>query len=173
MSIPRRLPLLLPALLLAACARTPRVPPLLPNTGNASYQPHDDPARRHWELSADMRASGATLARHPPPDYPPGLLAACPPLVVVDALLVVDATGAVTEVRFSAPDAVDPAFLAAVRAAAGGWRFVPLAFTRQRTLDDGSLVTKDAGTRPFSRGYVFRFSCEGGRTAVVGAAGKD
>lgn len=91
------------------------------------------------------------------------------------ALLIVDAQGAVGEVRVTdeaQADASRHAFIDAVRTAALQWQFTPLQINRWAADADGNSHVVDSGTRPFSLTYVFRFECHAGESTVSAAAAK-
>ena len=86
------------------------------------------------------------------------------------ALLIVDTTGKVVEVRVegeATSDTRDRAFAAAVRAATLQWRFNPLQIDRWAADADGNSHVVDSQNEPFSLAYVFRFQCTAGRAAVT------
>jgi len=159
-------------LLLAGCA-APRHQPPPPATGDASWRVVVPPGTVRYSLAMGEVSSGATPFKRVTPVYPPGLLAACPPPQEVPALLIVDGTGTVGEVRVpdeAQADAGRRAFVAAVRAAALQWQFSPLTIVRWAADADGNSHVVDSETKPFSVAYEFRFECHAGKSTVSSAA---
>ncbi|MHB1059340.1 MAG: hypothetical protein ACYC0F_15810 [Rhodanobacter sp.] len=163
-------------LALAGCAATQTARPPSPSaTGDASWRAVAPPGTVRYQLAMGEVSSGATPFKRVTPVYPSGLLAACPPPQEVPVLLVVDAEGAVGEVRVADEARADPArraFIAAVRTAALQWQFNPLTINRWAADADGNSHVVDSETKPFSLDYVFRFECHAGRGAVSSAAAK-
>ncbi|HWU76513.1 MAG TPA: hypothetical protein VN043_08405 [Rhodanobacter sp.] len=158
-------------LLLVGCATQPTAHPR--STGDASWQVEAPAASQRYQLAAGAIATGANAARTVTPSYPASELAACPPLRQVRALLIVDGTGTVAEVRIAdglQADKLLKPFNQAVRDAALQWRFNPLqvqhpGFDAQH---DPVVVSE---VRPFSMSYVFRFTCHAGKATVTGERG--
>jgi len=154
-------------LLLAACAMRQTVPP--PATGDASWAVKAPDASQGYRLATGDTATGANLAGSVTPVYPAALLSACPPPEEVQALVVVDKTGRVSDVRV-----VDEAqagvqrrpFMLATRKAVMRWRFNPLQIQHDG-LDAAGDPVVVSETRPFSLSYLFRFACHGGKATVT------
>jgi hypothetical protein len=122
-----------------------------------------------YPLALGEVSSGATPIRRVAPVYPAGRLAACPPAQQVQAQLIVDQAGKVSEVRVvdeAQADANRRPFIAAVRAAALRWQFNPLQVSRWAADADGNSHVVDEVTKPFSLGYEFRFECHAGQPSV-------
>jgi hypothetical protein len=88
----------------------------------------------------------------------------------VEALLIVDKTGKVNEVRVADEAKADPSrheFIDAVRTAALKWNFSPLKIDRWSAAPDGKGLQDIGGIQPFSRTYAFRFECRAGKAAVT------
>lgn len=126
-----------------------------------------------YQLAMGRVSSGTTPVRRVTPIYPAGQLAACPPLREVKALLIVDRAGKVSEVRVpdeAQADASRRAFITAVRVAALQWRFNPWQVSRWAADAEGNSHLVDEETKPFSRGYAFRFECRAGQPSVSAEA---
>jgi hypothetical protein len=122
-----------------------------------------------YKLAIGDVATGANVFQRVTPIYPAGQLAACPVPREVEALLIVDQAGKVSEVRVAGEaqaDANRRSFIAAVRAAAMQWRFNPLQVQHWAADADGNSQVVDSETKPFSWTYVFRFECHAGKAAV-------
>lgn len=149
------------AFLLACCAGAPPRPGAV---GAAS-----SPGMRHIPLALGQTSTGATPLDHPSPIYPPALRAAHPPPLEIEAWLVVDGRGKVSDVRMRGAAQADPhlrPFVDAVREAAMRWTFVPWQ-TRQWAADThGDAHSVGDQTRPFEVGYLFRFAMNGDAPAV-------
>ncbi len=164
-----RLSPLLAAVLLAGCATTRRVAPPPPK-GDATWRAVASPGTVHYQLAMGEVSSGATPFKRVAPVYPPALLATCPPVQEVPALLIVDGRGRVGEVRVAneAQASADyRAFAAAVRSAAMQWAFNPLTINRWAADAEGNSHVVDSETKPFSLDYVFRFECHAGQATVA------
>ncbi|WP_430391842.1 hypothetical protein [Dyella sp. 20L07] len=166
--------LMVGCVLLAACASAPTSPegPPAPSTqGDTSYRAVTKDGMAHYELSAGQSAAGAVPAEHPAPVYPPALLAARLPAQEVEALLIVDTEGNVSDVRIADEAQADPQrrqFDDAVRAVAKQWMFAPLSIS-EWTTDAHGAKQVSSKTRPFSAAYVFRFAWKDGKP-VTGAS---
>ncbi|MFS6771468.1 hypothetical protein WHL36_14510, partial [Staphylococcus aureus] len=91
----------LPSLLvlgLAGCA-TVAAPPRPANEGSASYHLVDNGRMAHYTLALGDVAMGSGTIHRVLPVYPSSQLAACPPVVDVGILAIVDTTGMASEVR--------------------------------------------------------------------------
>ncbi|MBV8158451.1 MAG: hypothetical protein JO278_12375 [Dyella sp.] len=115
-------------------------------------------------LALGQTSTGATPLDHPSPIYPPALRASHLPPQEIEAWLVVDEQGKVSDVRVrgeaQAGSHRQP-FIAAVREAALRWTFVPWR-THQWAADahgDAHSVSDQA--QPFEVGYLFRFAMNG------------
>lgn len=140
------------------------------NEGAASWQAVERPDTVHYALAMGEVSSGATVIERVSPVYPASRLAACPPVVELIAKLIVDARGAVTEVRpgnaaAAAPDRAP--YLEATRAAALRWQFSPLQINRWSADANGESHVVDSRTEPFSLDYLFRFTCHAGQGGVT------
>lgn len=144
--------------LLACCAVAPSRP------GAASSQ-----ATRHVPLALGQTSTGATPLDHPSPNYPPGLIAWHLPPVEIEARLVVDEQGKVSDVRVRDGAEADPQqrpFIDAVRRAALRWTFVPWR-TRQWAADaNGDAHAVGDQAQPFEVAYLFRFAMNGDMPVV-------
>lgn len=159
-------------LALAGCAHQPYRSVPAPGDGHASWREVEAPDTTHYDLAIGQVASGGEAIDRSVPVYPPALLAACPPPIEVQAKLIVDSTGRVSEVRVTHPEPA-PAqqlFDDAVGEAALDWRFAPLQFDRFAADANGNSHAVERVVRPFSLDYVFRFSCRAGRPLVTGGA---
>ncbi|HEY0197451.1 MAG TPA: hypothetical protein VGC19_02775 [Rhodanobacter sp.] len=144
--------------------------PLPPATGDTSWRVAEPPGTTHYQLAMGEVASGATPFQRVTPVYPVDQLAACPPPLEVEALLIVDKAGKVTEVRIAdeaQANANRQAFIAAVRVAALQWHFNPLEVDHWAADANGDSHVVDSETKPFSLTYVFRFECHAGKAAVT------
>jgi hypothetical protein len=124
----------------------------------------------HYQLAMGSTSSGAALLDHPAPSYPSVMLASCPEQVQLRALLIVGENGEVDEVRIHQAPAVAPAFVAAVRAAAMGWRFEPLVISHWAADANDEAHPVDTEAKPFSLPYAFRFACHAGKAEVSSAS---
>lgn len=150
---------------------SPRLPPS-PATGGASWR-MAPPGMVRYQLAIGEVSSGAVPLRRTLPIYPPGQLAACLAPVDVQARLVVDRQGKVGEARVADAghaNATRRLFIAAVRAAAKQWQFIPLQVSRWAADADGNSHLVDTQSEPFSRVYVFHFECHAGQPAVTADA---
>ncbi|GFZ86852.1 hypothetical protein [Dyella caseinilytica] len=147
---------------LAACA-TPSPPPEAePAAGTQGYQP-----------GQDQVTHGLLPIRRVAPVYPPVELGMCPAPVDVQAQLIVDKKGRVSEVRVS--DELQAGeqrrrYIDAVRMAASYWKFQPLEVDHW-VKDPGGKQHLDREEQPFSQIYVFHFECDDGKrsTTIVNA----
>jgi hypothetical protein len=155
-------------MLLAGCASQSVVPPI--HRGESSYRSLSDRHMAHYQLALGATFTGATPLHYPAPDYPPALLASCPPPVAIRALLIVGTDGKVDEVRVTPVPDVAPAFVAAVRVAALQWRFEPLEIGRWADDANGDSHPVETVTKPFSLPYEFRFACHDGKPQTGSSA---
>ncbi len=164
----RCVPIVLLALL-AGCAVQVHKPATPPATGDASWRVKQDADTAHYTLAMGDVATGANVLPAAPPIYPADQLAACPPPVEVEALVIVGGDGKVGEVRVadeSRAAANRRSFIAAVRAAVIQWTFAPLKIDHWAADAEGNSHVVDSETKPFSLGYVFRFACHAGKGQV-------
>jgi hypothetical protein len=121
---------------------------------------------QHYQLALGEISTGAVPHEHPAPVYPPDLLAARLPALELEALLIVDTEGKVSEVRIADDALAGPQrqlFARAVRAAALRWTFEPLRISRWAADAKGNSHEVDGEAHPFSVVYVFRFAWKDGR----------
>lgn len=147
--------------LLTACASAPSSRPGERKSAPAGMQ--------HQPLALGEISSGGVLHNHPAPIYPAALQATQLPPQEVQAQLLVDAAGKVSEVHMAGEAQADSnqrQFMAAVRAAAMQWTFEPLRVTQWAA--DASGNTHDVGSeaQPFSVVYVFRFAWKDGKPSI-------
>ena len=147
---------------LAGCASQRTVPPPV-HEGASSFRALPEAGMTHYQLALGAVSGGAVPLDHPAPTYPPSQLAACPPQIRLRALLVVGTDGKVDDVRVDNAAGIAPAFTAAVRAAAGQWRFVPLSISRWASDANGNSHEVETVLKPFSLPYEFSFSCHDGK----------
>ncbi len=156
-------------LLLAACATTPASSfptPSPPPEGEPASRAAANDGIRHYELALGETSTGAMPRDHPAPVYPAALLAARLPPQEVDALLVVDPAGKVSEVRMAGEDLADPLrrqFMTAVRAAAMRWTFEPLQVSQWAADANGNSHPVGTEARSFRVHYVFCFAWKDGK----------
>lgn len=139
-----------------------------PATGSSSYDTVLPPDTARYHLALGQVASGAQPIEHASPAYPAAALHACAPRVDVPALVVVNASGAVEDVRFQPAGAETP-FEDAVRAAVTRWRYEPLLISHMAANAEGDSHVVDQKTQPFSLNYVFHFQCHAGQAEVTSA----
>jgi hypothetical protein len=159
--------------LLAGCASTQTPKPQSVPQGSASWHMVDTADTPHYAISPQQVASGSVPIQRVSPNYPAAELAACPPSTDVQAQLIVDAQGRVSDVRVG--DEVQASaqrrhYIDAVRLAALQWQFEPLEIGHWVNGQDGGphLVSE---AKPFSLIYVFHFECHDGQaTTSVGKA---
>jgi hypothetical protein len=158
-------------LILAGCATQATKPASPPTaTGDASWHVKDSADTAHYQLAMGSVSSGAAPIERVTPVYPPDQLAACPPPLDVEALLIVDKAGKVDEVRVAEEQHADTSqreFISAVRKAATQWTFMPLQISRWAADADGNSHEVDRDMLPFSQTYVFHFECHAGKAAVT------
>ncbi|WP_460878117.1 hypothetical protein [Rhodanobacter koreensis] len=155
-------------LILTGCASSPRIAPPPPR-GDASWRMVPPPGTTRYHLALGDVSTGATLFQRVMPVYPASQLAACLPPQEVQARLIVDKAGMVSDVRGIVIDAAPPRwqqFFAAVRVAALQWRFTPLQIEHWAADADGNTHEVDSEAQPFSLDYVFRFECHAGQPSV-------
>lgn len=140
-----------------------------PPTGDASWHVVVPAGTTRYQLAMGDVSSGATPLHRVTPIYPADQLARCAPPQEVQAQLVVDVDGKVSEVRVpdEAQAGVDQrAFIRAVRVAALQWQFSPLQINHWAADADGNSHVVDSQTKPFSLSYVFHFECHNGASSV-------
>ncbi|AIF46498.1 hypothetical protein HY57_04085 [Dyella japonica A8] len=128
---------------------------------------------KHYQLALGQVATGATPREHPAPTYPPSLLDRQLPPHEVEARLIVDEAGKVTEVRIADEAQVDAEtrlFDEAVRAAAMQWVFAPLHVSQWAADANGNTHQVGSEERPFSMDYVFRFAWKDGKPVADASA---
>jgi hypothetical protein len=157
-------------MLLAGCASQQTVP-VPTHRGESSYRMAAAQGMVRYELPLGATSSGAVPIDHSVPAYPKALLAGCPPPVRLRALLIVGVDGNVDEVRVAPAPGVDPAFAAAVRAAALQWRFEPLRIDRWAADANGDTHPVESVAKPFSLPYEFSFACRDGKPQTGVGAG--
>jgi hypothetical protein len=158
------------AWILAAGCATQQQTPAPPATGNASWRIKETQGTKHYKLAIGAVSSGATWVQRVTPVYPPDQLATCPPPQEVEALLIVDKAGKVSEVRVADETQADASrrqFIAAVRVAALQWDFAPLKVDHWAADADGNSHVVDSEMLPFSLTYVFRFECHAGKALIT------
>lgn len=158
------------ALGVAGCATVAKPP----NEGSTSYHMVDDGQMARYQLAMGDVATGGKPLQFVLPAYPTAQLAACPPVVDVQAQVIVDTQGKASEVRrhavagnTAAP--VSPQFFDAVRAAVMQWQFAPLQIDHWAADADGNTHEVDNTIKPFSLLYAFRFECHAGKATVTSA----
>ena len=160
--------------MLAGCA-TPEHMPQPPAKGDASSRQVVPKDTVRYPLAMGEVSSGGTPTQRVAPVYPGDQLAACPPPQEVQALLIVDKAGKVSDVRGIVVDdwSATPSwqrFFAAVRTAALQWRFAPLQVEHWAADANGNSHMVDSETKPFRLGYVFHFECHDGKPVVSSSA---
>lgn len=151
----------------------PTPPAVPPATGEASWRMVVPEGTTRYQLAMGDVSSGATPFQRVTPIYPATLLVTCPSPREVQALLIVDTSGDVGEVRVDGEaqmDAVQRQFIAAVRTAARQWQFSPLQITHWAADAGGNSHVVDREARPFSLAYVFRFECHAGQAVISSEA---
>ncbi|MBD8898676.1 hypothetical protein [Rhodanobacter sp. DHG33] len=159
---------------IAGCATVAKPPVKAPNEGSASYHMIDDGQMVHYKLALGDVATGGGTIQRVLPVYPPALLAACQPVVDVQAQVIVGATGMASDVRHYPPAgdpgaSIPPQFFDAVRTAVMQWQFAPLQISHWAADADGNTHEVDSETKPFSLVYAFRFECRAGKATVSSA----
>ena len=152
---------------LAGCASAPASAPARPVTeGDTSYHSVAKDDLEHYQLALGQVATGATPRENPAPAYPRSLLDQRLPPHEVEARLIVDEAGKVTDVRIAGEaqaDADTRQFDQAVRAAAMQWVFAPLHVSQWAYDANGNTHEVGSEERPFSMDYVFRFAWKDGK----------
>jgi hypothetical protein len=162
----RGLPLLL-GVVLAGCASVQQTVPAKPATeADTSYRSVAKDDLQHYQLALGQVSTGAVPSSHPAPDYPAGLLDQRLPPQEVEARLIVDEQGKVSEVRIADEERADAQtrlFDNAVRAAAMQWAFEPLRISQWAADANGNSHEVSSEKRAFSLDYVFRFAWKDGK----------
>lgn len=115
----------------------------------------------HVPLALGQVATAPQALAQPMPEYPPALVASRLPSTDVEARIVVDARGQVTDVAIAGDaqaDAVQRAFNEAVRNAVMRWTFTPAQVSRFAADANGNPHEVDSEARPFTLAYRFRFA---------------
>jgi hypothetical protein len=156
--------------MICACHNTKTQPaPTSTPQGNTSWHLVDTPDAQHYQLTLNEVASGAGIISRVSPVYPADELAVCPPSVDVQAQVIVDESGHVSDVRVGDEAQADPhrhRYIDAVRIAARQWDFAPLEIDLWAHEPDGSQQLQSHKVKPFSLVYAFHFECHDGRTST-------
>ncbi|MDR3444159.1 hypothetical protein DyAD56_05410 [Dyella sp. AD56] len=159
---------------LAGCASAPSPGPVKPGTeGDTSYRSVSKDDLQHYPLAIGQVSTGAAPREHPAPAYPPTLLDQRLPPREVEARLIVNEEGRVSEVRIAEEaqaDADTHLFDDAVRAAAMQWIFEPLRINQWAADANGNTHEVSSEARPFSMDYVFRFAWKDGKPVTDASA---
>lgn len=172
------------ALALAACTSAPsrqhRVHTGVANQGAVRGELIEAKAQDRYALEQGVSyEQPAAFPDNPKPIYPPSLLPKALPPVTVSVQIIVNAEGAVSEVRSveRATGADDALFFNSVRTALLQWKFFPLVKVVEGgpdtviTVGDVSTTYQGQASRlPFSQTYRFVFSQVAG-VPSVGEAG--
>jgi TonB family protein len=151
---------------LAGCASAPAAPPKPTTEGDTSYRSVAKDDLQHYRLALGEVSTGAIPHDHPAPVYPAALLDQRLPPREVEARVIVDEVGRVSDVRIADEAGADPAtrlFDEAVRAAAMQWTFEPLRVSQWAADANGNTHEVGHEARPFSTDYVFRFAWKDGK----------
>jgi hypothetical protein len=157
-------------LMIAGCSSQQSKPSTPPATGDASWREENPPGTSHYTMEVGGTVSGGKPIDRATPVYPVDQLATCPAAQEVTALLIVDKTGEVSEVRVADETqsvASRREFVAAVRKAALQWKFSPLKMDHWDAAPDGKGLLDVSETKPFSLTYAFHFECHAGNAAVT------
>jgi hypothetical protein len=158
-------------LLAAGCAATSSPKPsggTVPQ-GSSSWSRVEPTGTQHYQLSHDQVASGSLPLKRVSPVYPAAELTTCPPSVDVEAQLIVDKAGHVSDVRVAAEAQAGEQrrhYIDAVRTAAQQWQFQPLEIDHWVS-DPGGMQHLENETQPFSEIYVFHFQCRNGQPSTT------
>lgn len=161
------------ALASAACVRQVRPLDAQAQT-NVRYSAHVAAGTPRYEEKKNEVSNRPLPFQHPPPAYPQAAIALGLPRIEVDAKIVVDVDGKVSDVRIAPPEDTNAhpvVFDDAVRAALRQWRFIPLTFTSWEDVKDEEGNVVDARQvrserRPFSLDYDFVFELRDGKPVV-------
>ena len=134
------------------------------------YRSVESPETKHYELRKEESFASPTPVEHLSPDYPATMISQHMPHVVVRTKVIVDEKGNVTEARF--PDASQPTFDDAVRAAVLKWHYTPFVVRRwedvtdaEGNVTDSRIASEEA--KPFSLDYDFTFDLRDGKPVVI------
>lgn len=162
------------AVALAGCASVqPAVPSRPATEGDTSYRAVAKDDMQHYQLALGQVSTGAVPSSHPAPLYPAALLDDRLPPQEVEARLIVNEEGNVTEVRIAdeaQADARTRLFDDAARAAAMQWTFEPLRINQWASDANGNTHEVSSEARPFSLDYVFRFAWKDGKPVTDAGA---
>lgn len=143
-----------------ACKSAPKRPEtrsVYASDGNVSAQPLQASSSERYPRESDATyALPYPAAENAVPQYPAGLLSSRLPPVNVQASLVVDGDGAVTDATIIEGDSVPPEFAQSVLVAVRSWRFSPLKRRKEGKVE----------ALPFSQQYTFTFRQVNGRAVV-------
>jgi hypothetical protein len=155
---------------LCACHNTKTEPaPTSTPEGNTSYHLVDTSSAPRYQLTVNQVASGAGVISRVSPVYPAEELAACPSSIDVQAQVIVDVAGYVSDVRVDDEAQADMhrhRYIDAVRAAAKQWDFIPLEIDKWAHEPDGAQQLQAHKVKPFSLTYALHFECHDGRTST-------
>lgn len=153
--------------MLAGCASVQQAVPAKPATeADTSYRSVAKADIQHYQLALGEVSTGAVPSSHPAPDYPATLLDQRLPPLEVEARLIVDEEGKVSEVRIADEERADAhtrLFDEAIRTAAMQWTFEPLRISQWASDANGNTHQVGSEARPFSLDYVFRFAWKDGK----------
>lgn len=156
---------------LVGCASVPAPIAPAPKT-QVQYHAVTDKHAKHYQLKGMQTAVMPTVGPdNPVPVYPPDLVPFHLPPQTIQAKLIVDRTGDVTDVRFSGPsNALHAKLQQAVRTATLQWSFLPLSIQTWQEQPDGSQKVVKSKPVPFSQDYVFVFALVDGKPVVTNRA---
>ena len=171
----RALLLLFNALVVVGCVRQIKPELAQPQT-RVKYSAHVAAGTPRYEEREDEISNRPSPVEYPPPAYPPTAIALGLRRFEVNAKVIVDTAGRVSEVRIAAapdPTTHPSVFDEAVREALLRWRYIPLTFRRFVEVKDGQGNVVDSRllsseNKPFSLDYNFVFEVRDGKP-VVGA----
>jgi len=163
------------ALAVIGCTHQTRPAPALPQT-SVKVSAHVAPGTPRYEEGEDEISNRPSPLEFPAPAYPPVAIALGLRRVEVNAKVIVDTAGRVSEVRIAAapdPTTHPSVFDEVVREALLRWRYIPLTFRRFVEVKDGQGNVVDSRllsseNKPFSLDYNFVFELRDGKP-VVGA----
>ncbi len=137
-----------------------------------AYQAKFDAGAPHYEQREDEVSNNPIPITNPAPIYPKAAISQHLALVVIEAKVIVDSNGKVSEVRIAQNgDASHLQFETAVRDAVSQWTYAPLTFTRWEEVKDaqGNVIDSRPASverKPFSLDYEFRFELRDGKPVV-------
>jgi TonB family protein len=142
------------------CESVPKKPEtrsVYASDGDVSAQQLQSPASERYPIESDVTyALPFPATGNAAPQYPEGLLSSRLPPITVQARLIVDEGGAVTDATI-VEGGIPPAFAQSVRVAVQSWRFSPLKRRKEGKVE----------ALPFSQQYTFTFRQVNGRAVVV------